>query len=188
VIDVLLLPVGSVAPGLMDRLADSLRRSFPWMRSLLDDAPVDPGFAFDRTRNQYRSDLLLEALSGRTPGHGTRIVGIAEVDLFIPVFTFVFGEAHLDGPAAVVSLHRLRPEVYGLPADDDRFLRRAVTEVAHELGHTFGLRHCRDYACAMHASRSADDIDLKGPDFCQPCEGVVRDRLPPPVPPETDKG
>ncbi|NIP57319.1 MAG: archemetzincin, partial [Gemmatimonadetes bacterium] len=87
---------------------------------------------------------------------------------FLPVFTFVFGEARLDGPAAVVSLHRLRPQAYGLPPDPPRLIARTLTEVVHELGHTFGLRHCTDFSCAMRASRAADEIDLKPPAYCRP--------------------
>ncbi|MBI2425771.1 MAG: hypothetical protein HYV27_23300 [Candidatus Hydrogenedentes bacterium] len=98
------------------------------------------------------------------------LLAITGHDLFIPILTYVFGEAHLNGPAAIVSTHRLTPEFYGLPADAELLEERACTEAVHELGHTAGLLHCSDYSCAMHASHAPEEIDLKEADFCTACK------------------
>jgi archaemetzincin len=85
------------------------------------------------------------------------------------VLTFVFGQSQLDGSGAVVSIHRLRPEYYGLPRDEGLTVERAIKEAVHELGHAFGLVHCPDYTCVMHASTYVEEVDLKGSGYCDAC-------------------
>lgn len=96
-------------------------------------------------------------------------MGVTSVDLFVPVLTFVFGEAQLDGKAAVVSSFRLRDELYGLPKNPERLKERLTKEAIHELAHTFGLVHCREPECVMHSYTYAEEIDFKSKDFCSAC-------------------
>ena len=136
---------------------------------------LDPHFAFDAERQQYWSTPILERLEAMRTPECYRVLGVAQVDLFVPILTFVFGEALLSRPPALISLCRLAPTFYGLPMNSARMLERASTETVHELGHTFGLLHCPDFGCAMHASHSADDIDLKGPGLCVDCLASVEE-------------
>jgi archaemetzincin len=163
------------APGrreLLARLAPALERAFrepvrirtPWF---------DPERAYDASRGQYNSTTLLRLLlQDPTPDSG-RVLGVSGVDLFIPVLTYVFGEAQLDGRAAVVSLHRLQPAVYGLPEDPARVAPRRLKEAVHELGHTYGLLHCGDSRCVMSSSTYVEEIDLKGDEFCPACRALL---------------
>jgi archaemetzincin len=160
--------------GLLHRLAARLDEVFglevevrrPWF---------DPERAFDPSRGQYNSTLLLAQLrSGPPDSEPARVLGMTNVDLFIPVLSYVFGEAQVPGRAAVVSLHRLNPELYGLPPDEERVIRRAEKEAVHELGHTFGLVHCLQAGCVMRSSTYAEDIDHKSAQFCDSCLVVVR--------------
>jgi len=145
---------------LQDLLGLPVRVVRPWF---------DPEECFDPSRGQYHSTLLLERLLTDAPGGATRLLGITSVDLFIPVLTFVFGEAQLDGRAAVVSAHRLAPEMYGLPPSPPLLAARLEKEAIHEVGHTLGLVHCLDGECVMHASTYVEEIDLKGAAFCADC-------------------
>jgi archaemetzincin len=86
----------------------------------------------------------------------------------------VFGEAQLSARGAVVSSRRLRPELYGLPEDEPLLRARLETEAVHELGHTWGLLHCPEPTCVMHASSYVEEIDLKASRFCADCLAVVR--------------
>jgi len=167
-----LVGVGSVAPGIIAALGSSIREILACHTSPLDST-LDPAFAFDPQRQQYWSTPLLERLEEMRPDDADHILGIAEVDLFIPILTFVFGEALLSRPPALISLNRLRPAFYGLPPDPELTLERARREAVHELGHTCGLVHCQDYTCVMHVSRVADEIDLKGPGFCPTCAAAM---------------
>ncbi|HBL30611.1 MAG TPA: hypothetical protein DD490_27565 [Acidobacteria bacterium] len=134
----------------------------------------DPDRAYDASRGQYNSTLVLAQLQGGAGEAYDRVLGVAGVDLFIPVLSYVFGEAQLPGRAAVMSLHRLAPEIYGLPADPARLFARAVKEAVHELGHTYGLIHCREPGCVMRSSTYVEEIDLKEERFCAACGRAVR--------------
>lgn len=168
-----LVRVGNVAPRTIAAIGHTVEQLLG-CDLVDDDRRLDPDFAFDLQRQQYWSTPILERLEGIRPDSADRILGITEVDLFIPILTFVFGEAMLSRPPALISLHRLRPTFYGLPDDPQLTIERARREAVHELGHTFGLIHCPDYACAMRASRVADEIDLKNPDFCSDCTAKRR--------------
>ena len=108
----------------------------------------------------------------------SRLLGITLVDLYIPILTFVFGEAQLKGSCALVSAHRLRQEFYGLPGNTGLFHERLLKEATHELGHTLTLSHCEDYQCVMAPSHGVEWIDLKTSNFCTACGSLVRNRNP----------
>lgn len=131
-------------------------------------------FAFDNARRQYRSMDVLEMLVRRIPADGWRLLGVTERDLFVPVLTFVFGQAQLAGRAAVVSLARLRQEFYGLAPNEHVLLQRAAKEALHETGHTFGLVHCADRSCAMSLATNVRQIDGKQAGWCAVCAGQLR--------------
>ena len=98
-----------------------------------------------------------------------RLLGVTERDLYIPILTFVFGEAQMGGASAIVSYHRLTQEFYGLPPDLDLLANRLLIESVHELGHTLHLTHCHDFRCAMAASHAVEWIDIKDSGFCEDC-------------------
>ena len=106
-----------------------------------------------------------------------KILGLIDKDLCIPILTFVFGEAQLGGMASVVGLARLRQEFYGLPPDSDIFHERIRKESLHELGHNFGLTHCRDRECVMYLSNTVRDVDQKGFTYCQDCDSTISRKI-----------
>jgi archaemetzincin len=152
----------------LQSLARRLERAFG-LRSEVHAPGFDPETSLDWSRSQYSSRLLLARLLEEPATAGGRVLGVTAVDLFVPVLTFVFGEAQLDGRAAVVSVHRLRNELYGLPGDDVRLGERLEKESVHELAHTYGLVHCDDGRCVMRSSTYVEDIDLKSAAFCRDC-------------------
>ena len=127
--------------------------------------------AYDPERKQYFSSKLLASL-GKSEGE-ERIVGIADVDLYVPKLNFVFGEADIASGTVIISLYRLRQEYYGLAPDEALFLERATKEIVHELGHSFGLKHCSNNKCVMHFSNSLADTDLKEVHFCSKCRPKI---------------
>jgi archaemetzincin len=133
----------------------------------------EPALAFNRTRGQWSSIAFLETLLGRVPAGVSRVLGVTERDLFVPVLSFVYGQAQLGGKVAVVSLARLRPEFHGLPAAPAVLARRAATEAVHEVGHTFGLVHCLDRHCPMSLSIDLPDLDGKTEAPCAACRALL---------------
>ena len=174
---ILLIPISPVDSSSFSSLIVPLSDAFSSIVEVVQSPPLDGSFAFNLSRNQYNSTSILTALLERFPGYEGKILGVTAGDLFVPVLTYVFGEAQLDGKAAVVSSYRLHDEFYGLRADEKIFKARLSKEAIHELGHTFGLIHCSNYLCVMHSSTGVEEIDLKTERLCDDCAlklGVVR--------------
>jgi archaemetzincin len=167
-----LLPFGNVPVGMLGELAGELAVAFSARCEILRPEP-DPPHAFNATRQQYWSTQILAAMAGRLSPGTSRVLGITTADLYIPILTFVFGEAQLEGRCAVISTHRLRQEFYGLPPDPALLSHRLLKEAVHELGHTMGLVHCDDYRCAMASSHGVESIDLKGASLCEVCRAAI---------------
>ena len=167
-----LLPIGNVEGRLLLGLAPALAEIYRMPTEILSTR-LDPDFAFHRERQQYHSSELLHAMQRYLEPDSWRVLGITPVDLYIPILTFVFGEAQMGGPCGLVSAHRLRQEFYGLPPDADLLRHRLLKEAVHELGHTLDLTHCTDYQCAMAPSHAVEWIDLKDSSLCGACEALV---------------
>ena len=163
----------SAEPGLslLEYLAAALARTFRTPCQIRPEY-FDPSFSLDANRKQYHSTPILQRLE-RWAKPDVRVLGVTPHDLFVPVLTFVFGEAQLEGNCAVVSLARLKEDFYGLPPREDLLRERLLKEAVHELGHTFGLRHCQDWECVMSSSHAVERLDVKGADFCPSCRGRV---------------
>jgi archaemetzincin len=129
---------------------------------------------FDPNRVQYNSSLVLRQLITKPPPSAEKILGVLDVDLFIPILTFVFGEAQLKGIGAVVSTHRLHNRFYGLPENRELTTDRLLKEAAHELGHTYGLIHCMQAKCVMNSSTYVENIDQKSAEFCPLCQKSIK--------------
>jgi len=167
-----LLPIGRLDSRLLAELAPGLAETF---RVPCETLPqnLDPEFAFHGERQQYHSSEILYRLQDAVNADSWRILGVAAVDLYIPILTFVFGEAQMKGPCAVVSMHRLRQEFYGLPTDESVLRDRLLKEAVHEVGHTLNLTHCDDYRCVMSPSHAVEWIDLKESALCPACQSRV---------------
>lgn len=167
-----ILRVGEAPVKVLERLLENLSGVFPESEcQLISVAFALPNQAFDEARGQYRSDIILGVV--RDYAYKTeafnRVLGVVNVDIYVPGLNFVFGEAECPGKAAVISLWRLRPEFYGKPPNFEVFVERATKEAVHELGHTFGLVHCINPFCVMYFSNSIFETDRKKSLFCNKC-------------------
>lgn len=145
--------------------------------TFVSDIKIDVLDAYDNRRNQYRTSVILAKLNEAAGTTGTKILGITEIDLFMPILTFVFGEAQLDGPASVISSFRLRNEFYGLPGNNALLNERICKEAIHEIAHNFGLLHCNDYMCVMKSSTYVEDIDIKNMELCSSCKELLGNKM-----------
>jgi archaemetzincin len=175
------VPLGDADRKRVESLRGPLARVFH-ARVELRDVACDVELFFDQTRVQYNSTRIIEFLqrdfarkkSTFDDNIPPKVLAVSSEDLFIPILTYVFGEAQLGGEIAVVSYHRLETERYGLPPNPVLAQSRLLKESIHELGHTFGLIHCSAQDCVMHTSTYAEDIDLKLDAFCPICRGILQ--------------
>ena len=161
--EIYLVSFGQIQPGLLNDLSEELGKHFalPVISNYRHTIPED---ALNRERNQYMASAFLSKLRRVTGTENSKLLGITEVDLFSTGLNFVFGQADVGGKASVISLARLHPQ----SADDmdGLFQERILKEAVHELGHTFGLEHCRDHRCVMHFSNGIAETDIKAASFC----------------------
>src|SRR5436190_14743718 len=150
-----LLPIGNVDSGLLQDVRPAIEEIFQVPCQVVP-LRLDPEFAFHGERQQYHSSEILQRMQSSLTPDSWRVLGIAAVDLYIPILTFVFGEAQMGGQCAVVSAHRLQEGFYGLPSDSELFRQRLIKEAVHELGHTLNLTHCDDYRCVMASSHAVE--------------------------------
>ena len=169
-------PVGAVDETALDAVERSVREAFRLDTKRLDPLP-QPDHAYDPQRKQHDSSVILRDVLRSRESDALRVLGVTEVDLFIPMLRFVFGQAQLRGESALISLARLRQEFYGLPPNPAALLTRLAKEALHELGHTFGLVHCLLPTCAMSLSTDIRQVDTKNAEFCAGCSCLIEETL-----------
>ncbi len=174
---IILQPLGDAEPEVLESVIPALQEVFG-VPVRAGGKAVPLGIHYDEKRGQYNSTSILHDLE-RTVGDqphaadGPQVVGITRQDLFIPILTYVFGEAALGGRIAVVSYHRFREEVYGLAPDPALVTERLSKVIVHEIGHSLGLVHCTSQECVMHAASYVEELDLKSHNFCRYCRDFI---------------
>jgi archaemetzincin len=164
---IVLVPIGEVEKGILESLRRPLTEAFG-QRTIVGNGIKLVESSWNQRRGQHLASVLLAELA--PPDSGDRLLGVIDVDIFAHGLNFVFGEADVIGRRAIISLKRLRQEFYGLTKNENLFQERTLKEAVHELGHTYGLKHCSNPTCVMHFSNSLHDTDLKGWNFCPACK------------------
>jgi archaemetzincin len=172
---ILLVTIDFTGEQEIEHLRDQLETQFH-SRVNVSRCGLDPCAFLDVNRNQYSSSAIIERLEDNLPTPDSKVLAITRLDLYIPILTFVFGEARFNGSCAVVSSYRLNNKFYGLPDNSKVLKERLLKEAVHELGHTYGLFHCHDQECVMKSSTYVEEIDFKSSRFCDKCEDKLRRR------------
>lgn len=128
---------------------------------------------YNPARKQYNGTMLLKEIDSAFCSDSVKTIGLFNVDLFIPILTYIFGQAFLNGRSGIVSIFRFSNERYGIKTDDKILVDRFRKEVIHELGHTFGLIHCYDPTCVMRSGTYVEDIDQKNHNLCIKCRKLL---------------
>jgi len=163
---------GQFSKRLLDTVSDAVSHEFLCVVNRRE-ARVDLSTFFDSGRRQYNGDMILNEISSMKITGPVKVIGLVSVDLFIPILTYIFGQAQLGGKTAVASLYRLSNESYGMPENKEILYQRFAKEIIHELGHTFGLIHCHNLNCVMQSSTYVEDIDQKEARFCDECRKLI---------------
>ena len=166
-------PIGAVREDILFQIARSINIRSRILCNIISDIEA-PDYAYNITRRQYNAKMILQNLIKCCPPNTLKFVGITDVDLYIPILKFVYGLTQIQGKCCIISTHRLLPQFYGYPNDQDLFMSRLEKTVLHELGHSFGLTHCRNRSCVMYSSTRIDDTDFKNPYFCPTCLELLK--------------
>ncbi len=170
-----LAPIGEVEEDILFFLRSELEKIFEGEVKIAEGLE-HPDYAYSPERDQYHSSQILEKMKKANLKGCHRVLGVTNVDLYVPSLNFVFGQADFNDKVAVISVIRLRQEYYGLPKDEKLFQSRSLKESAHELGHTYGITHCQDPECVMHFSNSLKDTDIKSHNFCTECKSSLNQK------------
>jgi archaemetzincin len=156
--------------ALMEHVRVHLARAFG-RPAVLWGSPERPQGSYDQRRRQHLTAPILQWILAAGPPGG-KVLAVTDQDLFIPVLTYVFGEAQLDGVAALCSTARLKE---GVELVGPRLLReRLAKEAVHEVGHAFGLRHCDAPGRVMGRSPGLAGVDRKTHELCGTCRQRLR--------------
>ena len=161
------VPFGNPPRAALEAVAENIRTRLGLSTEILPPLEV-PSYAFDERRAQYNVFPLFNALEKKDFRY-TKVIAVLNVDLFIPIFTHVFGEAQEGGKYAMVSLYRLRRNADGSNTSAGLLLERLAKVALHELGHLFDIVHCMNEQCVMHFSGTVEELDIATPHLCEYC-------------------
>jgi archaemetzincin len=166
--EILLVSHGLFEKEFLEQIANDLQSEFVLPVKIISNF-VDLSPFFDPARRQYDGNKILKLLDSKYASTSLKTIGLFQVDLFIPILTFIFGQAIFKGKTGVVSLYRLKNEQYGLMKNENLLFERFRKVIIHELGHSFGLIHCSVPSCVMRSTTYVEDIDQKESGFCSKC-------------------
>jgi archaemetzincin len=169
---IILISFGSFEKDLLEMIVQDVEHEF-LLPVRIREGHLDLSEFYNSGRRQYDGFSLLKVVDAKFSEDATKTLGVFDVDLFIPILTYIFGQAYLNGRAGIASVYRLRNERYGMKKDEKLLVDRFRKEVIHELGHAFGLIHCHDQTCVMRSSTYVEDIDQKSNHLCNKCSAQI---------------
>ncbi len=170
--NITLISFGYFDQEILEMIVPDLSREFSFpVRTKVGN--LDLSEFYDPSRRQYNGTSLLHKIKTEYASDSSKTLGLLNIDLFIPILTYIFGQALLNGPIGIASIYRLSNDRYGIKKDDTTLLDRFRKEAIHELGHMFGLIHCSDPVCVMRSSTYVEDIDQKSHVLCQKCRAQI---------------
>jgi archaemetzincin len=172
---IILIHFGSFEHEVINWISEDISDAFGYPLEAME-CSRDLSEYYSPGRRQYDANSILRVVSELSPPGAVKTIGLLKVDLFIPILTFIFGQARLNGDAGIASLYRLRNELYGLKQNYMLQFSRLRKVAIHELGHTFGLIHCYNDGCVMRSSTYVEDIDQKSIRFCRSCRTELERR------------
>ena len=163
-----LISIGYFDDDFLKNVAEAVKQEFH-LSVNIKEGHLDLSEFYDPTRRQYNGVKLVKEVENNFSSDSAKTIGLFNVDLFIPILTYIFGQAFLKGRTGIASNYRLSNERYGIKTEGNLVLDRFKKEVIHELGHTFGLIHCHIPTCVMRSSTYVEDIDQKSSNLCLKC-------------------
>jgi archaemetzincin len=171
--EISLISFGYFEKGFLEKVSGAIGQEFLLPVSISENR-MDLSVFYNPGRRQYDGGRMLKEIDRISLPGSAKTLGLFGVDLYIPILTYIFGQAYLGGSAGIASTYRLKNELYGLKQDEDLLCERFKKVCIHELGHAFGLIHCHSLTCVMHSSTYVEDLDQKTRHFCARCREEIK--------------
>ena len=108
---IILIACGYFEKEIIDKIAFDVERIYHYPVHF-KQCSLDISNFYHPGRRQYDANQILKTISENSPEGYIKTIGLLRVDLFIPILTYIFGQAYLKGNIAIASLYRLRNELY----------------------------------------------------------------------------
>ncbi|MCS7227340.1 MAG: archaemetzincin family Zn-dependent metalloprotease [Endomicrobia bacterium] len=155
-----------------EKVVDELSKIFGMDVSIIDTYN-NLDFAYVEKRQQYLSDKILSSGVKYLPKDAKVLVFVIDKDIFTEGFNFIFGQSY--GRVCIVSLNRFLPCSRIDNQDELKLIyERTIKTIIHEIGHSFGLQHCKNFKCVMFFSNWIGDTDRKEKFFCSSCRNQLK--------------
>ncbi|MBV8355669.1 MAG: hypothetical protein JO101_10135, partial [Candidatus Eremiobacteraeota bacterium] len=157
--EISIVPVNSIDATFLMRLGLCLEERF--LAPFLVRAPLRiPKTILNGVRGQlFVGALSTQLAAAYPPRQSGYLLGVTDYDLYKTSVRYVFGEGDATTRVAMVSRHRLMPQFYGEPADENVVFQRTLKECVRALGHAFGLLNCHNQRCAMYHADAIFESD-----------------------------
>ena len=123
-----------------------------------------PQRAYYKPRNRYRAEILIQDLALTMKGNNI-VIGLTDKDISTTrgkIYDYgVMGMGYEPGKSCIVSEFRTK--------NNTELFKVTV----HELGHTFGLPHCKDSACYMEGYGGSLTQEIG---FCKKCKTYLKNK------------
>jgi archaemetzincin len=171
--NILIRPIGFVEEDTLENIAGCIETRCG-LDCVISSPMESPRYAYDERRCQYDSKLILKNMITCCPQDALGFMGVTHADLFVPILKYVYGLSQVEGRCSLISTHRLDPRFYDNAPDPALLMARLEKTALHELGHSFGLTHCRNRHCVMYSSTRIEHTDFKQSDLCPTCLELLR--------------
>ncbi len=152
-------PVGVSGSALEDFLSAFLQVPVQLAESPITTLPLRQG-------GKISAERLQQQLLREIPGNAFAVLGLLNEDIYSEdsgPTRLLFGQGHYVNRTGVASLARLQT------ADLQLLHHRAFKLTAHELLHTFGMKHCNYFRCLMNSSGTVAQSDRRPLALCPVC-------------------
>lgn len=170
--NITLISFGYFEKDFLEKIAGAVKQEFLFSVNI-KEGRIELSEFYDPGRRQYDGTKLLKEVDSMFLSDSIKTLGLFNVDIFIPILTYIFGQAYLNGRTGIASTYRLKNELYGMRQDEDLLHARFRKVCIHELGHAFGLIHCHTPTCVMKSSTYVEDIDQKYHSLCINCRNEI---------------
>ncbi len=174
---ILVIPLGDALPKAAIREAALGLEAIYGLHAKVTNRRPLPDEAYFPPRKRYRADRILAFLAHLDipkSESALKLLAITAVDISTTKGRYkdwgIMGLGELGGRYAVVSMFRCRRASRSAAQARHRFAKT----VAHEIGHTLGLRHCPNRGCIMEDARGTNETSDREYSLCAACRAKLK--------------